>query len=110
MTILLRQSKTGLYLASSGCWTTERSEAQRFKSVKEALALLPALAGPVEVHYDPRDETMEYTVPLGFEPVSKRPPSARGPKAPGDQQYQVMACFFFGYRYFRYSEYQCLYR
>ncbi len=78
MTILLRQSKTGLYLAASGCWTTERSEARQFKSVKEALALLPALTGPVEVQYDLQDETMEYMVPFGFEPVRKRAPKRGG--------------------------------
>ncbi len=83
MTILLRQSKTGLYLASSGCWTTERSEARRFRNVKEALALLPALTGAVEVQYDLRDETMDYIVPLGFEPVRRSGRSARGGKGPG---------------------------
>lgn len=82
MTILLRQSKTGLYLAASGCWTTERSEAQMFKNVKEALALLPALTGPVEVYYDLQDESMEYTVPLGLEPLRKRRPGAADGKSP----------------------------
>ncbi len=84
MTILLRQSRTGLYLAASGCWTTERSEAQVFKCVKEALASLPALTGPVEVHYDLRDESMEYTVPLGFKPLRERPPTASDGKPPRD--------------------------
>ncbi len=59
------------------------SEARRFRSVKEALALLPALAGPVEVLHDLQEDTMEYIVPLGFEPVRKRPLSARGGKPPG---------------------------
>ncbi len=69
MIILLRQIKTGLFLSPDGCWTTERNEARLFKSVREAVALMPALTGPLELYYDVGDATLDFTVPL--EPMRK---------------------------------------
>ncbi len=64
MVILLRQMKTGLFLRPDGCWTTERTEARVFKHVAEAVALMPALTGPLELYYNVGDAELDFTVPL----------------------------------------------
>ncbi len=64
MVILLKQSRTGLFLAPNGCWTTERSEAQVFKHVRDVVALMPVLDGPLELFYDVGDDALNFTLPL----------------------------------------------
>lgn len=64
MIILLKQSKTGLYLAPGGCWTTERAEARRFNNVKEAVTVSMILTGPLELYHDLGDPQHNFTLPL----------------------------------------------
>ncbi len=74
MLILLRQIKTGLYLAPDGRWTSVRSEARRFKKIAEVVSLMPVLAGPLEVYYDVGDERLNFAIPLQQDSPGKDTP------------------------------------
>ena len=83
MIILLRQTQTGLYLAPNGCWTTEKSEALHLQSVKHAIALMPAVQGPLELLYEFDGSSLHFTIPISFAIQPSAPPKPK--PAPGQQ-------------------------
>jgi hypothetical protein len=82
MIILLKQSKTGLYLAPGGCWTTERKEARQFKNVHEAVVASMILTGPLELYHDLGDPQYNFILPL--ETPASSSSSASDSKIPGE--------------------------